>query len=188
MDIIPLGPGFAAELRGVTLADAATDDTAYAAVRAAASYAGASGKPAGNALLKSAAQLNAVAQPGTSQTLTDTVTNDGRGTKTFGLSSRTLGAYASVASEPVTLNDATGVATGVGAWSLTGRPEKYDRGGVVQIPQWFANRYTGGDTLGVGFGVAGSPRSQNKPAISARPSRAIGASRCSFGACCEQPA
>jgi alpha-ketoglutarate-dependent 2,4-dichlorophenoxyacetate dioxygenase len=35
MDIIPLGPGFAAELRGVTLADAATDDAAYAAVRAA---------------------------------------------------------------------------------------------------------------------------------------------------------
>jgi PKD repeat protein len=51
-----------------------------------------------------------------------------------------------------TLNDATGVATGAGAWSLTNRPEKYDRGGVLQIPQWFANRYTGGDTLGVGFG------------------------------------
>ena len=51
-----------------------------------------------------------------------------------------------------TLNDATGVATGVGAWSLTGRQEKFDRGGVPQIPQWFANRYTGGDTLAVGFG------------------------------------
>ncbi|MGH6725504.1 MAG: TauD/TfdA dioxygenase family protein [Pseudolabrys sp.] len=35
MDIIPLGPGFAAELRGVTLADIANDDTAYAAARAA---------------------------------------------------------------------------------------------------------------------------------------------------------
>ena len=35
MDIIPLGPGFAAELRGVTLADVAADDAAYAAVRAA---------------------------------------------------------------------------------------------------------------------------------------------------------
>ena len=35
MDIIPLGPGFAAELRGVTLADVAADDDAYAAVRAA---------------------------------------------------------------------------------------------------------------------------------------------------------
>jgi PKD repeat protein len=51
-----------------------------------------------------------------------------------------------------TLNDATGVATGAGAWSLANRPEKFDRGGIVQIPQWFANRYTGGDTLGVGFG------------------------------------
>jgi alpha-ketoglutarate-dependent 2,4-dichlorophenoxyacetate dioxygenase len=35
MDIIPLAKGFGAELRGVTLADAAADDTAYKAVRAA---------------------------------------------------------------------------------------------------------------------------------------------------------
>src|SRR4030081_3419749 len=35
MDVVPLGPGFAAELRAVTLADVASDDTAYAAVRAA---------------------------------------------------------------------------------------------------------------------------------------------------------
>src|SRR3954470_8581521 len=35
MDIVPLGPGFAAELRGVTLRDVAEDDVAYAAVRAA---------------------------------------------------------------------------------------------------------------------------------------------------------
>jgi alpha-ketoglutarate-dependent 2,4-dichlorophenoxyacetate dioxygenase len=35
MDAILLGPGFAAELRGVTLADVAADDSAYAAVRAA---------------------------------------------------------------------------------------------------------------------------------------------------------
>jgi alpha-ketoglutarate-dependent 2,4-dichlorophenoxyacetate dioxygenase len=35
MDIVPLGPGFAAELRGVTLRDVAEDDAAYAAVRAA---------------------------------------------------------------------------------------------------------------------------------------------------------
>jgi len=35
MEIVPLGPGFAAELRGVTLADVAADDAAYAAVRAA---------------------------------------------------------------------------------------------------------------------------------------------------------
>jgi alpha-ketoglutarate-dependent 2,4-dichlorophenoxyacetate dioxygenase len=35
MDVAPLGPGFAAELRGVTLADVASDDAAYAATRAA---------------------------------------------------------------------------------------------------------------------------------------------------------
>ena len=35
MDIVPLGPGFGAELRGVRLADVASDDAAYAAVRAA---------------------------------------------------------------------------------------------------------------------------------------------------------
>jgi alpha-ketoglutarate-dependent 2,4-dichlorophenoxyacetate dioxygenase len=35
MDVIPLGPGFAAELRGVTLTDVASDGTAYAATRAA---------------------------------------------------------------------------------------------------------------------------------------------------------
>lgn len=35
MDIVPLGPRFAAELRGVTLADVASDDAAYAAARAA---------------------------------------------------------------------------------------------------------------------------------------------------------
>lgn len=35
MQIEPLGPGFGAELRGVTLADVANDDAAYASVRAA---------------------------------------------------------------------------------------------------------------------------------------------------------
>ena len=35
MDVVPLGPGFGAELRGVTLADVASDDAVYAAVRAA---------------------------------------------------------------------------------------------------------------------------------------------------------
>jgi alpha-ketoglutarate-dependent 2,4-dichlorophenoxyacetate dioxygenase len=35
MDIFPLGPGFAAELRGLTLADVVADDAAYAATRAA---------------------------------------------------------------------------------------------------------------------------------------------------------
>src|SRR5262249_32295575 len=34
MDIVPLGPGFAAELRGVRLADIAADDSAYNEARA----------------------------------------------------------------------------------------------------------------------------------------------------------
>lgn len=51
-----------------------------------------------------------------------------------------------------TLDDTTGVATGVGAWSLVDRPEKFARGGTLRIPQWFADRYTDGKTLGVGFG------------------------------------
>ena len=39
-----------------------------------------------------------------------------------------------------------------GPWSINGRPEKFDRGGMMQIPQWFATDYTGGKTLGVGWG------------------------------------
>ena len=35
MDIVPLGPGFAAELRGVTLKDIAADEAAYRQTRAA---------------------------------------------------------------------------------------------------------------------------------------------------------
>ena len=35
MDVIPLSPGFGAELRGITLSDIASDDAAYAAARAA---------------------------------------------------------------------------------------------------------------------------------------------------------
>src|SRR5579884_804369 len=35
MEVVPLGPGFAAELRGVTLADVVNHDSAYAEVRAA---------------------------------------------------------------------------------------------------------------------------------------------------------
>ena len=37
-------------------------------------------------------------------------------------------------------------------------------------------------------GLPWAPRSQNMPVMSLRPSRATGASRCSFGACCEQAA
>ena len=35
MEVVPLGPGFAAELRGVTLAKVAADDATYKETRAA---------------------------------------------------------------------------------------------------------------------------------------------------------
>jgi hypothetical protein len=50
------------------------------------------------------------------------------------------------------IDDAHGTATGVGAWSVDPRPEKFARGGSLRIPQWFADRFTGGKTLGAGFG------------------------------------
>jgi hypothetical protein len=50
------------------------------------------------------------------------------------------------------IDDVAGTATGIGAWSLVGRTDKFSRGGALRIPQWFADRFTGGNTLGVGFG------------------------------------
>ncbi len=50
------------------------------------------------------------------------------------------------------LNDATGAGSGIGAWCLSNRPEHLERGGATRIPSWFAQRFTGGNTLGVGFG------------------------------------
>ena len=35
MELVPLGPGFGVEVRGVTILDVASDDDAYKAVRAA---------------------------------------------------------------------------------------------------------------------------------------------------------
>jgi hypothetical protein len=81
---------------------------AYAAVLAAESDAGSSTPAQGDAVLTSANQLNAVGQPGTTETLGETLTNDGAGTTTVGLSSRTLGSYSSVDHGTVTLADATG--------------------------------------------------------------------------------
>jgi hypothetical protein len=51
-----------------------------------------------------------------------------------------------------TLDNATSKATGIGAYRLRNRTEKFARGGSLDIPTWFAKRYTGGKTLGVGFG------------------------------------
>ncbi len=91
-----------AEQQGAGLLDA------YQAVLAAASYPGTSAPSRGTSILKSSTQLNAVGQPGSDQTLTETVSNDGAGTATIGLSSRTLGAYRTLGDATVTLADATG--------------------------------------------------------------------------------
>jgi len=55
------------------------------------------------------------------------------------------------------LNDATGVATGMGEYYLSSptygiRGSHLLYGGFTPIPEWFAASYTGGKTLGVGFG------------------------------------
>jgi subtilisin family serine protease len=82
---------------------------AYQAVLAAESYrAPASTPPAvGSTLLKSASQLNAIDPPGTPETLTDTVTNNGAQPQTVSVSSQQLGPYTRIASTTVTLSDAT---------------------------------------------------------------------------------
>ena len=79
------------------------------AVQAAESYKapGSSGTPSGQSLLKSSTQLNVVDNPGTPESLTDTVTNNGTRTQTIKVSSRQLGAYTSVKNATVTLNDQT---------------------------------------------------------------------------------
>ena len=70
---------------------------AYQAVLAAASYH--KSKPTGHAILVSPTQLNAVGQPGTTEHLAETLTNDGTGSVTVGLSSRTLSPYQPVSDQ-----------------------------------------------------------------------------------------
>ncbi len=86
---------------------------AYQAVLAARSYPGGTQKPSGAAILDSATQLNAVGSAGTSEQFTETLTNDGSASSTVGLTSRTLGPYQPVLSEPLTLTSASGYAAAV---------------------------------------------------------------------------
>ncbi len=79
---------------------------AYAAVLAARSYKGSTESASGNSILDSTTQLNAVGQPGTSEQFSETLTNDGASTQTIGLSSRTLGGYSPVLTEPLSLTTA----------------------------------------------------------------------------------
>jgi hypothetical protein len=77
---------------------------AYKAVQAAESYQAPSART-GDTVLKSATQLNAIDQPGTPETLTDTITNNGAQTRTYNLSSRTLGSYQQIKQARVQLAD-----------------------------------------------------------------------------------
>ena len=92
---------------------------AYQAVLAARSYHVA--KRSGQAILDSPTQLNAVAQPGTSEHFTDTLTNDGAKAVTVGLSTRALSPYTTVAARSLTLTQA-------GNYSGHGQLHRYRRG------------------------------------------------------------
>ena len=77
---------------------------AYRAVLAAESY----NSPAtatGATLLESATQLNASDAPGTHETLTDTITNNGAQPQTVSVSTRALGPYQTLKTANVTLSD-----------------------------------------------------------------------------------
>jgi Subtilase family len=87
-----------ADQQGAGLVDA------YQAVLAARSYHVA--KRSGQAILASATQLNAVAQPGTSEHFNETLTNDGAKAVTVGLTSRALSPYTTVAARSLTLTQA----------------------------------------------------------------------------------
>ncbi len=82
---------------------------AYAAVLAARSYPGGTAAAVGHAVLTSSGQLTATGTPGTSETLGETLTNDGSGPVSLVLSSRTLGPASSVDTASTSLS-AGGVA------------------------------------------------------------------------------
>ncbi|HUD36425.1 MAG TPA: hypothetical protein VMR14_05990 [Streptosporangiaceae bacterium] len=91
-----------AEQQGAGLIDA------YAAVLAARSYAGGTQSKAGHAVLASSTQLNAVEPESTSENFADTLTNDGSGSETVHLSSRTLSGYTTTKSGELDLTRASG--------------------------------------------------------------------------------
>jgi hypothetical protein len=79
----------------------------YKAVQLAESIqaSGGSPRPTGETTLLSANQLNAVGTPGSSQTLTDTITNTGAATQIIHVTSRGFGPDQDVQTGSVTLND-----------------------------------------------------------------------------------
>ncbi len=110
--------GSPADQQGAGLIDA------YKAVQAAESYRTPSvaTKATGQTLLQSSTQLNAIANPGTPERLTDTITNNGSNTQTVSLSTRKIGAYATVGSGKVVLNDSSSPQT----TNWAGTPANYE--------------------------------------------------------------
>jgi hypothetical protein len=92
-----------AEQQGTGLANA------YQAVLAAESYKAPASSPVpqGSTLLKSSDQLNTVDQPGTKESVTETLTNNGSSPEHVSVSGRQLGAYQSIKTATLTLSDAT---------------------------------------------------------------------------------
>jgi Peptidase inhibitor I9 len=93
--------GSPADQQGAGLIDA------YKAVQAAESYRTPTSppKPAGQTLIESPTQLNAVDSPGMVEHLTDTVTNNGKSTQTIALSTRKIGPSTTIKTAKVTLSD-----------------------------------------------------------------------------------
>jgi hypothetical protein len=110
--------GSPAEQQGAGLIDA------YKAVQAAESYQTPSvaTKPTGHTLLTSPTQLNAIGSSGTSERLTDTITNNGSSTQTVSLSTRKVGTYTPVGSGKVVLNDSSSPQT----TNWAGTPANYE--------------------------------------------------------------
>jgi hypothetical protein len=80
---------------------------AYKAVLSARSYAQTSAKSSGTTLLTSPSQLDVAAPPGTTESLSETVTNNGSAPQTVAARTQSIGAYSSVKTATVTLSSAT---------------------------------------------------------------------------------
>jgi len=93
--------GAPADLQGAGMVDA------YQAVLAARSYPGTRSTRVGHAILDSATQLNADGPPSASKHFTEKLTNDGAGSVTVHLSSRTLAPYSTIVARTLHLGFST---------------------------------------------------------------------------------
>jgi hypothetical protein len=76
-----------------------------------------------------------------------------------------------------TLDDGTGVATGVAAWSIGDLSTKITRGGCLRMPDWFVDANCPGKPMAVGFGspsYSTAAESSKGPALIAVPSPDLG--------------